>query len=827
MRIGVGIRLLMAFFGITAFSLLAAAAAIYSFTALNKLMDGITEEQVPSALASLEISRQSERIANVAPALLTASTPGEHKTLKTRIAAEVKRLHFLLNELTTGKFTATTSMASVTLAIIVQELEENIQSLNEVIAGRLAVRAREKAHQENLLKTHSETRKLLAPWLLIVDAEISELKTVVNDLDVPDSKRAASGAQLGLVYVQFRALRRVELLASRVNDTLVQATSEDDVNRLKVMVFRLKRSFREMAALARTLNPKLRPFLIARVGEFRQLTTLPEGIPQTQEREIQLVRKAQRLLDENTNLTNQLTVAVDKLVNRTKQGIALARKQAQSAQSFSTNVLIAIILLSIVCSVLIVWLYVGRNIVSRLMALSQSMMSIAEGHLDNPIPGGGNDEIGQMAKALAVFRDTAREVRQTNVKEIKEVRRRLTDAIESLSEGFALFDSKDKLVICNEYYRETLYGPAGKVVMAESSFQDIMAAIEDAGILVDKGEPLDSKPATKSAQYAGNTDADLRRFRDGRCILVTGHKTEGGGIVEVHSDITELKMREADLAKKSRQLEHLSRQLAKYIPPQIYELVLLQDRDVQIASVRKKLTVFFSDIAGFTETADRLESEELTALINEYLTEMSKIALNYGGTIDKFMGDGIMIFFGDPETRGVKDDALACVRMAIAMQERLRSLAGVWHRAGIENALLVRMGVHTGYCTVGNFGSEERMDYTIIGSGANTASRLETSAIPGDVLISYETYSHIRDEIECAKAGSIEVKGMAYPVTTYRVIADRHTDEKAKQDYHAHTIHLDLDLSPSEMDEAELEQASSTLKKALQIVSAKKNKESE
>ena len=209
--------------------------------------------------------------------------------------------------------------------------------------------------------------------------------------------------------------------------------------------------------------------------------------------------------------------------------------------------------------------------------------------------------------------------------------------------------------------------------------------------------------------------------------MVSERKTEDGGTVAVYSDITELKQREEELADKSNALEQLSNQLSKYLSPQVYESIFSGRQEVKVASARKKLTVFFSDIAGFTETAERMESEDLTELLNHYLTEMSKIALEYGATIDKYVGDAIVIFFGDPETRGVKQDALACVKMAVAMQKRLRELRDVWRKSGIERPLRCRIGINTGYCTVGNFGSEDRMDYTIIGGGVNLAARLETA----------------------------------------------------------------------------------------------------
>ena len=178
----------------------------------------------------------------------------------------------------------------------------------------------------------------------------------------------------------------------------------------------------------------------------------------------------------------------------------------------------------------------------------------------------------------------------------------------------------------------------------------------------------------------------------------------------------------------------LSTKLSKYLSPQVYSSIFTGQRSVEIASNRKKLTVFFSDIVDFTATTDDLESEELTALLNRYLTEMSKIALEHGATIDKYIGDAILLFFGDPETKGIKEDAIACVSMAIAMQRRMRELQSEWRDAGLEKPFQLRIGISTGYCTVGNFGSDDRMDYTIIGNEVNLASRLQSHAEPGGIL---------------------------------------------------------------------------------------------
>ena len=185
-----------------------------------------------------------------------------------------------------------------------------------------------------------------------------------------------------------------------------------------------------------------------------------------------------------------------------------------------------------------------------------------------------------------------------------------------------------------------------------------------------------------SHRNPGEPQVQLRA--NGRWVMISERRTDDGGTVAVYSDITELKQREESLAEKSAALEALSGKLAKYLAPQVYNSIFTGRQDVRIASQRKKLTVCFSDIAGFTETTDKMESEDLTQLLNHYLTEMSKIASEYGATIDKYVGDAIMMFFGDPETRGVKEDALACVRMALAMQKRMDELAEVWRDAGIE-----------------------------------------------------------------------------------------------------------------------------------------------
>jgi adenylate cyclase len=216
-------------------------------------------------------------------------------------------------------------------------------------------------------------------------------------------------------------------------------------------------------------------------------------------------------------------------------------------------------------------------------------------------------------------------------------------------------------------------------------------------------------------------------------------------------------------------LANVAKKISRYLAPQVCSSIFSGKNEVAIQTERKKLTVFFSDIKDFTGTTERLQPEEITGLLNEYLTEMSNIAAKHGGTLNKFIGDAIVIFFGDPETKGAAEDAKACLAMAAHMQGRMAELNVQWRRRGIEHPFRVRMGINTGYCNVGNFGSEDRMDYTIIGAEANLAQRLQSIAEPGQIVLSYETYMLVREMVSAHALPSITVKGINRQIVPYLV----------------------------------------------------------
>jgi len=287
-------------------------------------------------------------------------------------------------------------------------------------------------------------------------------------------------------------------------------------------------------------------------------------------------------------------------------------------------------------------------------------------------------------------------------------------------------------------------------------FKEELDCITRNQAILDQGQ-IRSKQVAE--QYAGLLKSYEKLFKATRRLMRLSDRNE-----------KKLKSVTRSLDDKNCTLEELSGKLARYLSPQVVDSILSGRQQAEIATERKKLTVFFSDIKDFTETTDDLEAEDLTFLVNDYFTEMSAIALEYGATIDKFIGDAMLMFFGDPETLGAREDAVACVRMAIAMQHKLEDLRHRWRGMGFEKPFRMRIGISTGYCNVGNFGSADRMDYTIIGGEVNLASRLESQAEPGGIVLAYETYALVSDIIHAEEQPPIQVKGFRRPIRPFALV---------------------------------------------------------
>lgn len=809
-RLGIRGHLLLAFFGISAFAVLATAGALYAFLQLVQVVERVTEHRVPSALASLELSRHAERVAATAPAVLASTSKARHAEVSAAITNEMERLEELLGALKS----ATLNPVVVEIEDAAVRLRRNLDALDGLVTDRLAVVARKEELLRRLSATTNASQRLVAPGILVMYSKVPQWRAATAQSVTPEA-RAAATTDLARAIADYIPQQTAQREIAAINDTLLQVAAVPTPGDLALLSFPLRRSVDTLEALTPEFDEQLRKRFRQLVTEFDTLIDGPGSIPAIRGEELATLAEGRKLVAENEELSRRLALAVDRLVAAAKGDIVDASGEAARVRSYGTAVVLGSALLSLLSSILIVWLYVDRNLLARLKGLSQSMLAIAAGNLRVPLPETGRDEIGRMTRALRVFRDTAIEVEEQNLREVAEARQRLIDAIESISEGFALYDREDRLLLCNSRYREILYPGIDDAVVSGTRFEDIIRAAAGRGLIEDAVGREEEWIAERLEAHRNPAGTILQQRGPDRWIQISERRISGGGTVAVYSDITELKRREQDLSEKTAALEALSAKLAKYLAPQVYSSIFSGRQDVRIESRRKKLTICFSDIAAFTEATDKMESEELTQLLNQYLTEMSKIALAFGATVDKYVGDAILMFFGDPETRGVREDAIACVSMALAMQNRMAELGDAWRSIGIETPLRSRIGIHTDYCTVGNFGSEDRMDYTIIGGAVNLAARLEREATPGSVLISYETYAQVKDLIHCEEMGHIRVRGIAYAVATYRVVDFKSNLTNASDAIRTELPHLRLEAEPELMSTVEREAAVSALRQTL------------
>ena len=565
-------------------------------------------------------------------------------------------------------------------------------------------------------------QRTLSPGARILGSQLSDWRRSLKDSGTGQVTLAQS--DLARSIISLLPQQSAAVLIDSIQNDLLKVVTADTPEKIDVLLFPTQKSLAELGVLGRNIPKRAGTRLELQLKKIANLIAGPESLPEVRKSELATIAEAERLLQKNVNLATFLSNRTRYLVSVANADIDAASVQSAEIQVLARKVLIVVVALSLVSSVLIVWLYVSRNLIARLTALSDSMMAIASGNLRASLPAAsGSDEISQMTEALVVFRDTAIEVEKSNLREIDAARRRLVDAIESSSEGFAFYGPDDRPVISNSRYEELMYPEGEFAIKPGMSFERIIRTSAESGQIIDAVGGIDEWVERRLESHHNPGEPRVQQRVSGQWILITERKTGDGGTVVVYSDITDLKQREKDLTEKSNSLEQLSNQLAKYLLPQIYNSIFTGQQEVKLVSNRKRLTVFFSDLVGFTETTE------------------------------------------------------------------------------------CRMGINTGVCTVGNFGSDERMDYTIIGGGVNLAARLETACAPGEILTSYETYAHVKDVIRCEPQGEISVKGVTHPVTTYRVV-DLHDNLTSNhQPIKTSLPHFFLEADVSRMSAEEQRQA--------------------
>jgi len=772
---GVRGRLLLAFLGISMFSLIAAASGLYSLSQVGGALTKITAQRVPQALSWLELSRRVESVVRAAPALLVVDTDNARVEVSNEIASQIAQLEPLL-QYSKSYETKEEKESMAAVLRLVAAMTDNLERLDELVKKRLSSIAIEEKRIRELSRANNIAKRMLSPGERILGAQMADWNRSQETAEANQLSNEKS--DLVNSIISLIPQQRAALLVDSIHNNLLKITDADTAERIDVLIFPLKKSLKELYEVSLVVSKRMKRRLAKQVAILEGLTVGPNSLSRVRKNELAVIIQAEELLAVNVRLSKFLTNRVDFLVNSANSDIEKANLQAAAIQTLNRNILIGIAALSLVSSFLIVWLYVGRNLIARLTALSDSMLAIAGGNLRAPLPKpGSGDEIGRMAESLVVFRDTAIEVAENNLRDIETARRRLVDAIENSSEGFAFFDPEDRLVLCNTRYKELLYPNKDSDIEPGTTFETIIRGAAENGHIIDAEGRIDEWVADRLAFHHNPGEPRIQQRSGGQWILITERKTGDGGNVAIYSDITDLKQREEELTTKSNALEETNKrlkkaqeQISKYIDPHITEKIFKGEFSAELSHKRTKLTMFFSDIKDFTQFTDASDPEDVAKLLNEYLGEMAQIVRTWGGTIPQFTGDSIYAIFGAPDSKGERGDALACLRMALEMQMKMKTLREKWWNQGVQFPFEIRCGIHTGMANVGNYGSEGFMEYSAIGLNTNLASRLEQACEPGEIYLSHTSWALVNDEIPCEEVGTIEVKGFHYPIQTYRVL---------------------------------------------------------
>jgi class 3 adenylate cyclase len=229
------------------------------------------------------------------------------------------------------------------------------------------------------------------------------------------------------------------------------------------------------------------------------------------------------------------------------------------------------------------------------------------------------------------------------------------------------------------------------------------------------------------------------------------------------------RLQESRLLQARQMIERSNHLLRRYMPKQLVERITSGSFVHESRPERRKLTIVFSELEGFTDASEDLDADQLAQVLNKYLSEMMTIADGNGATVNHLIGDSIMMFFGAPLATDDRDHAVRAVRMSLEMQQRMRNLQEDWLQHGLKRPLRVRIGLNTGYASVGDFGSEGRKIYSGVGVQTNLAARIQACCEPGKILISHPTWALVHRQFTCVSQGEVKMKGIHHPVSVYEV----------------------------------------------------------
>jgi len=443
-RLGHGLRerLLLSFIGISGFAVAAAVVGNYAFYAIGQSLQQVTERSVPPAIATLELAQRAERIIAAGPALLGATTTQEFNTDSSALARELEAAERLFAQLP-DQGLSFSQLAEING--VYDRVTANLKSLQSAVQARNAAADRRSALVRDTIEAYNRFRTLWTPNFNELKGHILALQRTLGDPRSTPQEKLAAFNRLNAAVGDLTPLEQIQQEAAIAFEALVRAGDAATPADLETIRVQAEAPVRHIDDLVSGLDPDVSFALIVPLSRLRNNAIGSASIIAARQVELNAAAEGRRLTVENAALSVQLSSAVESLVAASKQGIATATARTQSVQNRGRLGLAVAVALSLISSVLIGWLYVGRNVVARLTTLSDGMRAIVGGRRDITVPTGGSDEIADMAHAVEVFRDNAialdgllAEREQAAVKLEKTVQERTAELARSVEELRAL-----------------------------------------------------------------------------------------------------------------------------------------------------------------------------------------------------------------------------------------------------------------------------------------------------------------------------------------------------------------------------------------------------